>query len=87
MLNAGSQHGVALVSAEAHVTVTSSNPDYPEDTLPIAFLPVDVEARTFGNEVVSTPATAPADAQPTPLVPRGADTCGTTYPDAERDLQ
>ena len=47
MLEAGAQHGAALVMSDEHVVVTSKNLDDPEDVLPVG-----VEVRTFDDEVV-----------------------------------
>ncbi len=50
VLEAGPQHGAALVISDEHVVVTTKNPDYPENTN--SSLPVGVEVRTFDDEVV-----------------------------------
>ena len=47
VLEAGPQHGAALVMTDDHVVVTTKNPDDPDDVLPVG-----VEVRTFDNEVV-----------------------------------
>lgn len=47
VLEAGPQHGAALVISDEHVIVTSQNLDDPEDVLPVG-----VEVRTFEDEVV-----------------------------------
>ena len=47
VLEAGPQHGAALVMNDEHVVVTSKNTDDLEDTLPFG-----VEVRTFDDEVV-----------------------------------
>ncbi len=47
VLEAGPQHGAALVMTDDHVVVTTKNPDDPEDVLPVG-----VEVRTFDDEVV-----------------------------------
>ena len=50
VLEAGSQHGAALMISEDRVIVSSNNPDYPEETS--SSLPLGVEVRTLDNEVV-----------------------------------
>ena len=50
VLEAGPQHGAALVVSDEHVMVTTQNPDYPEKT--DSTLPVGVEVRDFSNQVV-----------------------------------
>ena len=50
MLEAGPQHGAALVISDDHVVVTTKNPDYPENT--DSSLPVGVEVRDFSDQVV-----------------------------------
>ena len=47
VLEAGPHHGAALVITDDHVIVTTKDPDDPD-----AALPVGVEVRTFGDEVV-----------------------------------
>ena len=47
VLEAGPQHGAALVISEDHVVVTTKNPDDPNDPLPVG-----VEVWTFDGEVV-----------------------------------
>ncbi len=50
VLDAGPQHGAALVISDDHVVVTTKNPDYPEKT--DSSLPVGVEVRDFSDQVV-----------------------------------
>ncbi len=50
VLEAGAQHGAALVISDEHVIVTTQNPDYPENT--DSTLPVGVEVRDFNDQVV-----------------------------------
>ena len=50
VLEAGPQHGAALVISDEHVVVTTKNPDYPENSNDS--LPVGVEVRDFSNQVV-----------------------------------
>ncbi len=50
VLEAGPQHGAALVISDEHVIVTTKNPDYPENT--DSSLPVGVEVRDFSFQVV-----------------------------------
>ncbi len=50
VLEAGPQHGAALVISDDHVFVTTKNPDYPENT--DSSLPVGVEVRDFSDQVV-----------------------------------
>ena len=50
VLEAGPQHGAALVISDDHVVVTTKNPDYPENT--DSSLPVGVEVRDFSDQVV-----------------------------------
>ena len=50
VLDAGPQHGAALVISDEHVVVTTKNPDYPEKT--DSSLPVGVEVRDFSDQVV-----------------------------------
>ena len=50
MLEAGPQHGAALVVSDEHVVVTTKNPDYPHNT--DSTLPVGVEVRDFNDRVV-----------------------------------
>ena len=50
VLEAGPQHGAALVSSDEHVFVTTKNPDYPENS--DDSLPVGVEVRDFSDQVV-----------------------------------
>ena len=50
VLDAGPQHGAALVISDEHVVVTTKNPDYPENS--DDSLPVGVEVRDFSNHVV-----------------------------------
>ena len=50
MLEAGPQHGAALVISDEHVVVTTKNPDYPENS--DDSLPVGVEVRDFADQVV-----------------------------------
>ena len=47
VLEAGPQHGAALVISDDHVVVTTKNPDDPDDVLPVG-----VEVWTFDSEVV-----------------------------------
>ena len=47
LLEAGPQHGAAIVMSDEHVVVTTKDPDDPD-----AALPVGVEVRTFADEVV-----------------------------------
>ena len=47
VLEAGPQHGAALVMSDDHVVVTTKNPDDPDDVLPVG-----VEVWTFDSEVV-----------------------------------
>ena len=47
ILEAGPQHGAALVMTDDHVVVTTKNPDDPDDVLPVG-----VEVWTFDGEVV-----------------------------------
>lgn len=47
LLEAGPQHGAALVISEDHVVVTTKNPDDPNDPLPVG-----VEVWTFDGDVV-----------------------------------
>ena len=47
VLEAGPQHGAALVMTDDHVVVTTKNPDDPNDVLPVG-----VEVWTFDGEVV-----------------------------------
>lgn len=47
VLEAGPQHGAALVISDDHVVVTTKNPDDPNDPLPVG-----VEVWTFDGEVV-----------------------------------
>ena len=47
LLEAGPQHGAALVVGDDHVVVTTKNPDDPDDVLPVG-----VEVWTFDGEVV-----------------------------------
>ena len=47
VLEAGPQHGAALVISEDHVVVTTKNPDDPDDPLPVG-----VEVWTFDGDVV-----------------------------------
>ena len=47
VLEAGPQHGAALVMTDDHVVVTTKNPDDPDDVLPVG-----VEVWTFDGEVV-----------------------------------
>ncbi|MDE2967555.1 MAG: zinc ABC transporter substrate-binding protein [Chloroflexota bacterium] len=47
VLEAGPQHGAALVMSDDHVVVTTKNPDDPDDVLPVG-----VEVWTFDGEVV-----------------------------------
>ena len=50
VLEAGPQHGAALVISDEHVMITTKNPDYPENS--DSSLPVGVEVRDFSNQVV-----------------------------------
>ena len=50
VLEAGPQHGAAIVVSDDHVIVTSNNPDYPDNS--DDSLPVGAEVRTFDDEVV-----------------------------------
>jgi len=50
VLEAGPQHGAALVVSDEHVVVTTKNPDYPEKS--DSSLPVGVEVRDFNDRVV-----------------------------------
>ena len=50
VLEAGPQHGAALVISDEHVVVTTKNPDYPENSNDS--LPVGVEVRDFSDQVV-----------------------------------
>ena len=50
VLDAGPQHGAALVISDEHVVVTTKNPDYPENSN--SSLPVGVEVRDFSDQVV-----------------------------------
>ena len=50
VLEAGPQHGAALVVSDEHVIVTTKNPDYPENS--DSSLPVGVEVRDFSDQVV-----------------------------------
>ncbi|MDE0199697.1 MAG: zinc ABC transporter substrate-binding protein [Caldilineaceae bacterium] len=50
VLEAGPQHGAALVISDEHVVVTTKNPDYPENSND--GLPVGVEVRDFSDQVV-----------------------------------
>ena len=50
VLEAGPQHGAALVISDEHVVVTTKNPDYPEKS--DDSLPVGVEVRDFSDQVV-----------------------------------
>ena len=50
VLEAGPQHGAALVISDDHVIVTTKNPDYPENS--DDSLPVGVEVRDFSDQVV-----------------------------------
>ena len=50
VLDAGPQHGAALVISDEHVFVTTKNPDYPENS--DSSLPVGVEVRDFSDQVV-----------------------------------
>ena len=50
VLEAGPQHGAALVISDEHVVVTTKNPDYPENSNDS--LPVGVEVRDFNDRVV-----------------------------------
>ena len=50
VLDAGPQHGAALVISDEHVFVTTKNPDYPENSN--SSLPVGVEVRDFNDQIV-----------------------------------
>ena len=50
VLEAGPQHGAALVISDEHVLVTTKNPDYPDNS--DDSLPVGVEVRDFHDHVV-----------------------------------
>ena len=50
VLEAGPQHGAALVISDEHIVVTTKNPDYPENSNDS--LPVGVEVRDFSDQVV-----------------------------------
>ena len=50
VLEAGPQHGAALVISDEHVVVTTKNPDYPENSNDS--LPVGAEVRDFSYQVV-----------------------------------
>ncbi len=50
VLEAGPQHGAALVVSDEHVVVTTKNPDYPENSNDS--LPVGAEVRDFSYQVV-----------------------------------
>ena len=50
VLEAGPQHGAALVVSDEHVVVTTKNPDFPENS--DDSLPVGVEVRDFSDQVV-----------------------------------
>ena len=50
VLEAGPQHGAALVVSDEHVFVTTKNPDYPHNS--DSSLPVGVEVRDFNDRVV-----------------------------------
>ena len=50
VLEAGPQHGAALVISDEHVVVTTKNPDYPENS--DDSLPVGVEVRDFSDQIV-----------------------------------
>ena len=50
VLEAGPQHGAALVISDEHVVATTKNPDYPENSNDS--LPVGVEVRDFSDQVV-----------------------------------
>ena len=50
VLEAGPQHGAAIVVSDEHVIVTSNNPDYPDSS--DDSLPLGAEVRTFDNDVV-----------------------------------
>ena len=50
LLEAGPQHGAAIVVSDEHVIVTSNNPDYPDNS--DDSLPLGAEVRTFDDEVV-----------------------------------
>lgn len=52
VLEAGPQHGAALVISEGHVAVTIPHPDYLENPDFWNILPKGVEVRTFDNELV-----------------------------------
>ncbi len=50
VLEAGPQHGAALVISDERVVVTTKNPDYPENS--DDSLPVGVEVRDFSDQVI-----------------------------------
>ena len=50
VLEAGPQHGAAVVISDDHVAVTTKNPDYPENS--DSSLPVGVEVLDFSGQVV-----------------------------------
>ncbi len=50
VLEAGPQHGAALVISDEHVVITTKNPDFPQNS--DDGLPVGVEVRDFSNQVV-----------------------------------
>ena len=50
VLDAGPQHGAALVISDEHVFVTTKNPDNPENSN--SSLPVGVEVRDFNDRIV-----------------------------------
>ena len=50
VLEAGPQHGAALVISDEHVVITTKNPDYPENS--DSSLPVGAEVRDFSGQVV-----------------------------------
>ena len=52
VLEAGPQHGAALVISEGHVAVSTPHPEYLENPNFWNILPEGVEVRTFGNELV-----------------------------------
>ena len=52
VLEAGPQHGAALVISEGHVAVSTPHPDYLENPDFWNILPEGVEVRTFDNELV-----------------------------------
>ena len=52
VLEAGPQHGAALVIADGHIAVTVPHPDYLENPNFWNILPEGVEVRTFDNELV-----------------------------------